>query len=130
MYKPHKIGKITIPADTNPWPHELRIAKILAAAGYYIEFIPETNVKTPDIYIGHTAYEIKSPISDKNDAIERNISRALKKCQNIIFDSSRIKIRDSQVQKELIKIRQRGKGLKKILFITKQGQIIDVETLI
>ena len=123
-------GKVVIPAGANPWPHEKRVAKILALAGYYVEFIPETNTGTPDIYLGRTLYEIKSPISDKVDAIERNITRALKKSPNIIFDSSRMKVRDKQVMRELIKRRRAGKGLKKLLFINKKGMIIDIEALI
>ena len=125
-----KRGRVVTPADANPWPHEKRVAKILALAGHYVEFIPETNIKMPDIYLEHTVYEIKSPISDKVDAVERNITRALEKCPNIIFDSSRMKVRDDQIMKELIKRRRIGKGLKKLLFINKRGMIIDIEALI
>ena len=122
-----KQGRVVIPADTNPWPHEKRVAKILALAGYCVRFIPEANIKTPDVYLGITAYEIKSPTSNKIDAVERNITKALVKCPNIIFDSSRMKIRDAQIMRELIKRRQAGKGLKKLLFINKLGEIIDIE---
>ena len=125
-----KRGRVVTPADANPWPHEKRVAKILALAGHYVEFIPETNIKMPDIYLGHTVYEIKSPTSDKVDAVERNITRALEKCPNIIFDSSRMKVRDDQIMKELIRRRRIGKGLKKLLFINKRGMIIDIEALI
>lgn len=75
-------------------------------------------------------YEIKSPISNKVDAVERNITRALMKCPNIIFDSSRMKVRDDQIMKELVKRRKLGKGLRKLLFINKRGMIIDIESLI
>ena len=125
-----KQGRVVIPADANPWPHEKRVAKILALAGHYVKFIPETSIKTPDVYLGRTIYEIKSPISNKVDAIERNITRALEKSPNIIFDSSRMKVRDEQIMRELIKRRKLGKGLKKILFINKKGMIIDIEVLI
>ena len=130
MNKNMRRGRVVTPADANPWPHEKRVAKILALAGYYVEFIPETSVKTPDIYLGRTVYEIKSPISDKVDAIERNITRALKKCPNIVFDSSRMKARDDQAMRELIKRRRVGKGLKKLLFINKRGMIVDIDVLI
>lgn len=130
MRKNLNYGKIVTPAKANPWPHEQRIAKILATAGYYVEFIPETSIKTPDIYLNYTTFEIKSPVSDKINAVERNVTRALKKCRNIIFDSSRMKIRDKQILCELIKIKKRGKGLKKILFVTKQKRIIDIDTII
>ena len=43
---------IIIPQNSKPWPHELRVAKILCAAGYWIEFIPESDTaKTPDILL-------------------------------------------------------------------------------
>ena len=125
-----KLGRIIIPADVNPWPHERRVAKILALAGHRVEFIPETKIKTPDIYLDYTMYEIKSPVSNKMDAVERNIARVLTKCPNIIFDSSRMKVRDDQIMRELIKRRQVGKGIKKLLFINKRGIIIDIEASI
>ena len=124
------LGRVIIPADANPWPHEQRVAKILAHAGHYVEFIPETNIKTPDIYLERTIFEIKSPISDKVDAIERNITRALEKSPNVIFDSSRMRVRDNQILRELIKRRRAGKGLKRLLFVNKRGIIIDVNALI
>lgn len=130
MNHENKRGIVVTPANANPWPHEKRIARILARAGHRAKFIPEENIKTPDIYIEHTVYEIKSPISDKIDAIERNITRALAKCPNIVFDGSRMKIRDNQIIRELIKRRRLGKGLKKIIFINKCGEIIDIESLI
>lgn len=131
MNKSHlKCGKVVTPAGVNPWPHEERVARILALAGYCIEFIPEKTIKTPDIYLGRTPYEIKSPVSSKVDAIERNLTKALAKCPNIIFDSSRMKVRDDQIIRELIKRRKEGKGLKKLLFINKRGAVIDIEAII
>ena len=128
--KKTQIGKIIIPAHTNPWKHEKRVAQILANAGYRVEFIPETTTKTPDIYLNRTMYEIKSPTGSKIAAVQRNLTRALAKCQNIILDSYRLKIRDEQVLRELIKRRRAGKGLKKLLFINKNGEIIDIEKLL
>ena len=121
-----KNGRIIIQAGRKPWPHELRVANVLALAGHDVEFICETSIKMPD----NTAYEIKSPISDKVDAIERNIVRALEKCPNIILDSSRMRIGNNQILHELIKRRKNGKGMKRVLFIDKHGLIIDIEKLI
>lgn len=123
-------GKVVKLAGANPWPHEERVAMILALAGHLVEFIPEEHIKMPDFYLDHTLYEIKSPVSDKVKAIERNITRALVKCPNVVFDSSRMKVRDDQVLRELIKLRRAGKGLKKLLLINKRGMIIDIEALV
>ena len=130
MQKNAKHGKVVIPSDASPWPHEKRVARILVLAGHYVEFIPETTIKTPDIYLERTVYEIKSPTSNKLDAVERNLTRALEKCPNVIFDSSRMKVRDNQIRKELVKRRKAGKGLKKLIFITKQDEIVDIEELV
>ena len=126
-----KRGVIIIPASADPWPHERRVARILALAGHRVEFIPEANIKMPDFYIDGVRYEIKSPVSGKVRAIERNLARGLNKnCTNIVFDSSRMKVRDDQILRELIKRRRIGKGLKKLLFINKRGMIIDIEAMI
>lgn len=106
------------------------MTKTLALAGHYVEFIPETNIKTPDIYLERTIFEIKSPINNKIDAVERNIARALEKSLNIIFDSSRMKVRDGQIMRKLIKRRRIGKGLKRLLFVNRRGMIIDIDALI
>ena len=128
--KNQKSGKVITLASANPWPHEKRVATILAKVGYIIEFIPEASIKTPDIYLGRTEYEIKSPTSDKIDAVERNLTRALEKCPNIVFDSSRMRVRDNKILNELVKCLRNGKGLKKIIFINKRGEIIDINKFI
>ena len=68
-----KRGRVVTPADANPWPHEQKVAKILALAGHYVEFIPETNLKTPDIHLDSTIYEIKSPITNNPKKVVRNV---------------------------------------------------------
>ena len=86
-----KKGKIIIPAGVNPWPHELRVAKILADEGFRVEFLPALNSKMPDVLLNGVEYEIKSPFTNKPDKLERNIKRGLKQSKNIIMDLSRIK---------------------------------------
>ena len=129
--KNSKIGKVIKPANTNPWPHEERVAMILARAGYRVEFIPKSGVKTADILLNRTEFEIKSPISPKIKAVERNLARASKQSPNIIFDSSRMKnVRDELILKQLIVRLKAGKGIKKIIFINKRDKIVDVNELI
>lgn len=126
-----KRGRVVTPADANPWPHEQRVAKVLALAGHYIEFIPETNLKTPDIYLDNTIYEIKSPITDNPKKIIRNVKRALEKSPNVIIDSSRVKgLKDEAIQRALKNKVKDLPGLRSLLFINKRGQIIDIIALI
>ena len=125
------LGRVIIPADANPWPHEQKVAKVLALAGHYVEFIPETNLKTPDIYLDNTIYEIKSPITDNPKKIIRNVKRALEKSPNVIIDSSRVKgLKDEAIQRALKNRVKDLPGLRSLLFINKRGQIIDVIALI
>ena len=124
-------GRTIIPAGRKPWPHELRIAEILAAAGHNIEFLPETNINTADILLDGVEYEMKSPITNKPDKLERNIKRGLKQAHNIIFDSSRIKnMRDDNLRRFLTRKAKEQKQIGELIFITKRGQIIDIKSLI
>lgn len=86
-----KCGKIVVPGGVHPWQHEIRVAQLLADAGYSIEFIPEQNLlKAADFKIDGIEFELKSPESSKLNAVERNLKRAVKQSQNIVFDSSRM----------------------------------------
>ena len=124
-------GRVVIPADANPWPHEVQVAKILALAGHSVEFIPEANLKTPDIYLNGTMYEIKSPITNNPKKIIRNVKRALEKCPNVIIDSSRVKgLRDDAIQRTLKNKVKDLVGLKNLIFINKRGQIVDIIALV
>ena len=119
----YKGGMVIIPANTNPWPHEQRGAKILALAGYRVEFIPEANLKTPDIYLNRTMFEIKSPITDNPKKIIRNVKRALEKCQNVIIDSSRVKgLTDESILRTIKSKVKDLPGLKRLILINKRDQ--------
>ncbi len=124
-------GRIVIPAGRKPWPHELRVADILASAGHSVEFLPESNVRSADILLDGVPYEMKSPFTNKTDKLERNIKRALKQSKNIIFDSSRIKdMRDDNLRRFLMRKAKEQKQIGELIFITKRGQIIDIKSLI
>lgn len=124
-------GRIVIPAGRRPWPHELRIADILASAGHNIEFLPESNIHTADVLLDDVPYEMKSPFTNKPDKLERNIKRGLKQAKNIIFDSSRIKnMRDDNLRRFLMRKAKEQKQIGELIFITKRGQIIDIKSLI
>lgn len=121
-------GKVITPADANPWPHEERVAKILARAGYIVEFIPESSIKQADILLNGTEYEIKSPITNKPDKLERVIKRALKQSKNIVYDSSRIKdLEDYKLLRFLTSKARQQRQIGKLILITKTGKIIDIK---
>lgn len=124
-------GKVIVPANANPWPHEQRVAKILALAGHAVEFIPESNIKTADILLDGVEFEIKSPKSANANSLEHILKKAVKQSCNIIIDTSRMKnIRDDNTRRFLVNQARLRKQIKKLIMITKQGQIIDVSVLI
>lgn len=124
-------GKVIVPANANPWPHEQRVAKILALAGHAVEFIPESNTKTADILLDGVEFEIKSPKSANANSLEHILKKAVKQSCNIIIDTSRMKnIRDDSTRRFLVNQARLRKQIKKLIMITKQGQIIDVSVLI
>lgn len=113
------------------WPHELRVAEILALAGHSIEFIEETNLHTADILLDGIEFEIKSPKTSNANSLEHLLKKALRQSSNIIIDTSRMKnSRDDNIRKFLIAQAKFRKQIKKLIMITKRGQIIDISALI
>ena len=124
-------GKVVVPANANPWPHELRVAKILALAGYAVEFIPEANTKTADILLDGIEFEIKSPKSANANSLEHILKKAVKQSCNIIIDTSRmINVRDDNTRRFLINQVRIRRQINNLIMITKQGQIIDISALV
>ena len=124
-------GKVIIPASVSPWPHERRVAKILALAGHAVEFIPESTMKTADILLDGVEFEIKSPKSGNANSLEHILKKAVKQSNNIIIDASRMKnVRDDNTRRLLVNQVRIRKQIKKLIMITKQGQIIDISALV
>ena len=113
------------------WPQELRVAKILTMAGHNVEFLEETNMHRADILLDGVEYEIKSPRSSTANSLEHLLKKALKQSSNIIIDTSRMKkSRDDATRKFLVSQVRSRKQIKKLIMITKRGQIIDITALI
>ena len=120
-------GNIIIPASLNPWPHEMRVAKVLALAGHEVVFIPTSTIGTADIYVDKIPYEIKSPKSNKVNTIEHRIIDAIShQSRNIIIDSSRIKnITDRSLQNWLISRCRIQPQIQRMLSINRKGALLN-----
>ena len=132
MPKPRK-AQIIIPAELCPWPHELRVAQILALAGHTVEFLPTRSAKTADILLDGIEYEIKSPRTSKANTLEHLIKKALRQSPNIIIDSSRTNgkmIRDGQICDFLVSKVRQYRQIKRMIFVTRTGRIIDIKALV
>lgn len=109
---------IYIPSGRIIWPHELRVAEVLALAGHYVEFLPEGNLKNADILLDGVEYEIKSPKSATANSLEHLLKKALKQSPNIIIDTSRMKSsRDDNVRKFLISQVKSRKQINRLIMI-------------
>lgn len=121
-----KAGVFTAPGR-KPWPHERRVADLLALAGHYVEFLPESHVHTADVKIDGIEYEIKSPKSATANSLEHSLKKALKQSSNLVIDSSRLKgVRDDKIRRFLVSQVRSRKQIKRMLFVTKTGKIIDI----
>lgn len=124
-------GRVVIPAGKRPWPHEIRVAEILAAAGHKVEFILESGVRTADVLIDNTPFEIKSPRSFNSNSLEHLLKRGVKQSPNLIIDSSRLKkVGDKKLEIFLVGQKRKQKQIKRILFIDKRGAVVDIDELI
>lgn len=125
-------GKIIIQHGVNVWPHELKTAESLAAAGYTVEFIKKSEKdyeKTPDVIINGELWEMKAPEGSLMKRVEKNIRRGLNQSCNIIFDCRRMRgIPDTAIERELRTCAYgRVKKLKHLIFINRKGVAIDIK---
>lgn len=88
-------------------------------------------MKTADILLDGIAYEIKSPKSANSNTLEHILKKALKQSSNIIIDTSKMKnVRDDNTRRFLINQVRIRKQIKKLIMISKRGQIIDISSLV
>ena len=120
-----KCGKIVVPGGVHPWQHEIRVAQLLADAGYSIEFIPEQNLlKAADFKIDGIEFELKSPEGSKLSSVERNLRRAIKQSSNIVFDTSRmVGLQDSKILSCILHHASKQSLIKRLIFLDKHGRI-------
>lgn len=125
MTKNIKHGKVIVPGGIHPWQHEIKVAQLLADAGYNVEFIPEQNLlKTADFKINGIEFELKSPEGRKLSAVERNLRRALKQSPNIVFDSSRMSgLHDEKILKCILHHAHKQSLIQRLIFLDKHGRI-------
>jgi len=128
-----KPGKVIIPVSIDPWSHELKTAHALARHGFTVEFVALSHnhrAKTADVVIDYILYEIKSPKIDRLSAVERNLKRATKQ-SNIIIDSRRMsKLHDATIQKFLAQKLKQQKTIKKMLFVNRKHEVIDISDIL
>ncbi len=121
--------EVIVPADLCkvPEPHEISAAEILA--DYFdapVIFIKELNryrQSTPDVLVGDTEWEIKSPKSSKMDKVRRNIDKAIDQAPNVVLDTRRTSIPDKKIIAYITVEVRRHRLLRRLLVIDKRKRV-------
>lgn len=126
-----KIGKITKPADANIRPWEENTARSLALCGHDVVFIRKSNREretSADAYIDGEKWEFKAPNGHKMGLVERNLRYAVLQSGNVVFDSRRVNyLPDKALTRELSAQSARIKGLNRLKFVNRRGEVIDIK---
>ena len=126
-----KQGKVVTPAACSPWPHEMRMAKILAEAGSDVKFIVKREgkkINSADIFLGDEIWEMKAPDGKTLDSVERNLRRGSAQSDRVVFASWRMKgVPDEAILRELKSSLARVERIKRLKFINRHREIIDIK---
>jgi hypothetical protein len=126
-----RIGKIIKPADANIRPWEEATAQSLALVGYDVEFIRKSNrdrETSADAYVNSEKWEFKAPNGHKMGLVERNLRNAVLQSDSVVFDSRRVNyIPDKALARELSAQFGRIKNLRRLKFINRHGEVIDIQ---
>lgn len=126
-------GNVTIEGGANVWPHELHTAMALANAGYNVRFIPASiSLASADAYVDNTLFEFKSPEGASVKSIDNNLQKALRRqSKNIVIDSFRVKnVQDRSILHFLEGRLRQKQGIRRLLFVTRDGKVIDINALV
>ncbi|MDR0652621.1 MAG: hypothetical protein LBG12_04870 [Synergistaceae bacterium] len=126
-------GQVIIPTGQPkpPEPHEVDAAWILArhysCTVVFLIPVDDYKRKTPDIVMQGLEWEIKSPTGNSKNTIDRQLKRAVKQSKNLVFDGRRTALSDSDIEKIVaLEMTKRG-SIRKVIFITKLGGVVEIE---
>ena len=127
-----KTGKeVIIPPGMIPPPeqHEIEAAWILTQ--HYnctVQFLKPSigyKVKTADFVMLGVLWELKSPTSDSyRRCVSKRLDRAGTQSRSIVFDGRRTSLTDEFLHKELIKELAKRSSIERLIFITKNSEVI------
>ena len=121
-------GKMIVPYGVYPEKHEYATASVFLKLGKDVEFIKPsgtTKIKSPDIMIDGSTWEMKSPTGRSKYTIQNQFKRAAHQSSNLIFDARRLNLHTKDIEKEIYKQFSLRRSIRKIKLITKSGDIVD-----
>lgn len=125
-----RTGSVTIVGNANVWPHEMSTARALARDGRDVEFIDRVGRGDgcADVRMNGLIWEMKSSKADNIKAIERNVKRARIQSESVIIDSRRMKrVSDAAILRALEKHSREVKGVSRLLFVNRHGNVVVVK---
>lgn len=121
---------IVIPVGMKPRPkiHEETAADILA--NHFksdVFFIKTASQGTPDISIKGIAWEIKSPVGNGANNIQKNMREASAQSENIVIDLRRSRLHQTRAIGYIKQFTERYKKLKGVIVITKSKSVLTIK---
>ena len=107
--------------------HEFSTVHLLIENGYNIELIPPSQIegmRTPDMVMNGSIWEMKSPDGGSKQTIKNNIQNAKHQACNMILDLRRCKVPEAQALKDAEMHFKLSKRLRKLKIITKDEKYL------
>ena len=121
-----KIGKL-IRNGTKFYGREEESVNYLLSKGYNIELIKPSHTtknKNPDIWLNGKIWEIKTPITDNKNTLERKITKGGRQSENLLIDLRFIKLNEKEAINILTNKFQKSRRVKNLLLITKDHLLV------
>ncbi len=109
-------------------PNEDFTFEYLTLFGFNIEVIKPSSiekVKNPDVLIFGTIWEVKTPISNKENTIRNRFREAADQANKVIFDLRKIEKNAGKVEKWLIQMFEKEGRVRRMIIIEKGGNTLD-----
>ena len=120
--------QIHTPSNMSPPPysHEMFVAQAISV--YFdidVTFIRSSNtVKSADLIVGNTIWEIKSPIGSSKRTIQNNLRKADNQSFNIIISLFRCKMESDKAINRIRYELKKANKVKRLLVVKKDGRIL------
>lgn len=111
-----------------PKLHEETAADILA--NHFkcdVHFLETASRNMPDVSINGSKWEIKSPIGDSANNVQKNMREASAQSENVVIDLRRSKLHQTRAIGYIRQFTDRYKKLKRVLVITKSKQVLTIK---
>lgn len=122
--------KVIVKTSVRDCPKDHEMSAAILLANYFradVIFLRPGHQKTPDLQIGSSMWEIKSPSGDGKKTMENNLRTARKQSKNIVVDLNRCKMNYYKAHARInFYLKTEAHGIKHLKLITKSKKIVDI----